>query len=59
SHIDEPKFEVSQGMMMKVPENKGINLLVNAQQLSDEQVCNTLNKVSVEVEARIFGRNDR
>ncbi|KAH9325458.1 hypothetical protein KI387_005636, partial [Taxus chinensis] len=29
------------------------------QQLSDEQVCNALNKVSVEIEARLFGRNDR
>ncbi|KAH9301249.1 hypothetical protein KI387_012832, partial [Taxus chinensis] len=29
------------------------------QQLSDEQICNALNKVSVEVEARLFGRNDR
>ncbi|KAH9287554.1 hypothetical protein KI387_031671, partial [Taxus chinensis] len=27
--------------------------------LSDEKVCNTLNKVLVEVEVRLFGRNDR
>ncbi|KAH9323913.1 hypothetical protein KI387_018552, partial [Taxus chinensis] len=27
--------------------------------LSDEQVCNIVNKVSVEVEAKLFGRSDR
>ncbi|KAH9291754.1 hypothetical protein KI387_043055, partial [Taxus chinensis] len=59
SHIDEPEFEVSQGALMQVPKTKGINPLVNAQRLSDEQICNALNKVSVEVEARLFGRNDR
>ncbi|KAH9295867.1 hypothetical protein KI387_039455 [Taxus chinensis] len=59
SHIDEPEFEVSQGALMKMPESKGDNPLVSAQQLSDEQVCNALNKVSVELEARLFGRNDR
>ncbi|KAH9296072.1 hypothetical protein KI387_039660, partial [Taxus chinensis] len=52
-------FELSQGVLMKISETKGINPLVNSQQLSDEKVCNALNKVSVEVEARIFGRNDR
>ncbi|KAH9303290.1 hypothetical protein KI387_014873, partial [Taxus chinensis] len=59
SHIDEPEFEVSQGALMKMPESKGDNPLVSAQQLSDEQVCNALNKVSIELEARLFGRNDR
>lgn len=29
SHIDEPKFELSQGAMMKVSEKKGINLFMN------------------------------
>ncbi|KAH9298146.1 hypothetical protein KI387_029828, partial [Taxus chinensis] len=59
SHVDDPKFEVSQGALMKILENKGVNPMINAQQLSDEQVCNALNKVSIKVEERLFRRNDR
>ncbi|KAH9315416.1 hypothetical protein KI387_024043, partial [Taxus chinensis] len=42
-----------------MPESKGENPLVNAQQLSDEQVCNTFNKFLVGVEAKLFRRNNR
>ncbi|KAH9301187.1 hypothetical protein KI387_012770, partial [Taxus chinensis] len=37
SHIDEPDFKVYQGVIITVPESKGANPLVNAQELSDEQ----------------------
>ncbi|KAH9306662.1 hypothetical protein KI387_011066 [Taxus chinensis] len=59
SHIVEPEFEVIQGALMEVLESKQTNLLVNTQQLSDEQVCNALNKVSIKIEAKLFGRNER
>ncbi|KAH9287493.1 hypothetical protein KI387_031610, partial [Taxus chinensis] len=42
-----------------VPKKIGVNPLVNSQQLSDEKFFKVLNKVSVEVEAIIFRRNDR
>lgn len=29
SHVDEPEFEVSQGVLMNIPENKGVNPLIN------------------------------
>ncbi|KAH9307000.1 hypothetical protein KI387_011404, partial [Taxus chinensis] len=45
SHIDKPNFKVCRGEIITVPESKGANPLVNAQQLLDEQLCNVLNKV--------------
>lgn len=59
SHIDEPEFELYQGEIIQVLESKETNPLVNAQQLSNEQLCNALNKVTVETKDRLFGRNDR
>ncbi|KAH9287566.1 hypothetical protein KI387_031683, partial [Taxus chinensis] len=59
SHIDELDFEVCQGMIIIVPESKGDNPLVNAQELSDEKVCNVLNKVMVKTEARLLACNDK
>ncbi|KAH9298649.1 hypothetical protein KI387_030331, partial [Taxus chinensis] len=37
SHVDEPDFEVFHEALITWPESKGVNPLVNAQRLSDEQ----------------------
>ncbi|KAH9294689.1 hypothetical protein KI387_038277, partial [Taxus chinensis] len=58
SHVDELDFEVYQKALIMLPESKGDNPLVNSQELTDEQVCNALNKVAVETEARLFTWND-
>ncbi|KAH9305126.1 hypothetical protein KI387_009530 [Taxus chinensis] len=59
SHIDEPKFKVNQEEILEISQTKGANPLINSQHLLDEQVCNVLNKVSMEVEERCFCRNDK
>ncbi|KAH9300090.1 hypothetical protein KI387_011673, partial [Taxus chinensis] len=59
SHLDEPEFKVNQEAVLTLSKGKGDNPIVNMQQLSYEQVCSTLNKVSMEIEARLFSRNDR
>ncbi|KAH9310438.1 hypothetical protein KI387_025473, partial [Taxus chinensis] len=52
-------FEVSHRAIITLPGPREDNHMANAQQLSNVQLCNALNKVSVEVEARLFGWNDR
>ncbi|KAH9311543.1 hypothetical protein KI387_026578, partial [Taxus chinensis] len=37
SYLDEPKFEVNEGVILELSETKGVNPIINAQQLSDEQ----------------------
>ncbi|KAH9314999.1 hypothetical protein KI387_023626, partial [Taxus chinensis] len=49
SHVNDPKFKVNHEVLMNILDTKGVNTLVNAQQLSDEKVCNALNEVSMEV----------
>ncbi|KAH9288456.1 hypothetical protein KI387_032573, partial [Taxus chinensis] len=61
SHVDEPEFEVNARELLDTTTSLSsmeVNLLVDSQQLTNEQACNELNKVSVKVEARLFGRNN-
>ncbi|KAH9303098.1 hypothetical protein KI387_014681, partial [Taxus chinensis] len=51
-------FEVCQKALITLRESKGDNPLVNSQELIDEQVCNALNKVALETEARLFTQNE-
>ncbi|KAH9287564.1 hypothetical protein KI387_031681, partial [Taxus chinensis] len=59
SHIDGLDFKVCQEPIIIVLESKGVNPLVNAQELLDEQVYNVLNKVMVKIKDKLFTCNDK
>ncbi|KAH9308694.1 hypothetical protein KI387_036605 [Taxus chinensis] len=59
SHIDEVEFEFNVGALLDTSSSKEVNPIVNSQQLDYENACNALNKVSMEIEVRLFRRNNK